>query len=213
MLYSEIELRLSLSHLRQFLKETLSMIFRKVNHLTCNHNYPVNKLKRQVAAGQYITWLSQGWDIINIDETIFQSTDNRRYSWVSYDQNTLLSDAKRLSRVSMVAACTSKVDLLFTINQGYTTGKMFLLFLIKLACYLNSQDSNWRSHTVLMIDNAPYHRSAEMQRAYKQLKLPIMFLGPYQFHMAPVEKVFRYIKNRDLNPLRTRAQSTLAIWT
>ena len=34
-----------------------------------------------------------------------------------------------------------------------------------------------------------------------------MYLGPYQFKMAPVEHFFAYLKNRDLNPLNTRAYS------
>jgi hypothetical protein len=34
-----------------------------------------------------------------------------------------------------------------------------------------------------------------------------MFLGPYQFAMAPVEKLFAFIKGRDLNPLMRRAYS------
>jgi hypothetical protein len=35
----------------------------------------------------------------------------------------------------------------------------------------------------------------------------IMFLGPYSFNMAAVEKLFSFVKNRDLNPLATRAYS------
>jgi transposase len=34
-----------------------------------------------------------------------------------------------------------------------------------------------------------------------------MFLGPYSFDMAAVEKLFSVIKNRDLNPLALRAYS------
>jgi hypothetical protein len=35
-------------------------------------------------------------------------------------------------------------------------------------------------------------------------KLPILYMGPYHFKLAPVEMFFNYIKNRDLNPLRSR---------
>jgi transposase len=34
-----------------------------------------------------------------------------------------------------------------------------------------------------------------------------MFLAPYSFKMAPVEKLFAYVKNKDLNPLVARAYS------
>jgi hypothetical protein len=32
------------------------------------------------------------------------------------------------------------------------------------------------------------------------MRLPLAYLGPYQFKMAPVELVFAYIKKFDLNP-------------
>ena len=41
----------------------------------------------------------------------------------------------------------------------------------------------------------------------RDLKLPLMFLGPYQYSMAPIEMMFSYMKNRDLNPGKTRAAS------
>lgn len=92
-----------------------------------------------------------------------------------------------MGKVSLIAACSSAGGLLFTANLGTTSTNTFLLFLIKLSHYMNSSKPNWRSSTVLLIDNAPYHRSARALRAYQDLKLPVMFLGPYQFHMAPIE--------------------------
>jgi transposase len=80
-----------------------------------------------------------------------------------------------------------------------------MLFLIKLSNYLDEISPKWRSNTIIMVDNAPYHRSKMMMGKYPLLKIPIMFLGPYQFKLAPVELMFSYIKNRDLNPLNTKA--------
>jgi hypothetical protein len=42
---------------------------------------------------------------------------------------------------------------------------------------------------------------------YRRLKLPIMFLGPYQFNMAPMELMFSYIKQHDLNYMETTVSS------
>ena len=61
--------------------------------------------------------------------------------------------------------------------------------------------------TLIMIDNAPYHRSAITKDFAQRMSLPLMFLGPYQFAMAPVEKFFAFIKARDLNPLMSKAYS------
>ncbi|CDW82992.1 UNKNOWN [Stylonychia lemnae] len=136
-----------------------------------------------------------------------QLLNNRHYSWINPRKPQIVGLAQRLIKVSMIAAGSSDGEVLFTMNQGNNTGDTFLLFLIKLAHYLNSQRPDWRLNTILLIDNAPYHRSRDMMAAYRKLKLPVMFLGPYQFHLAPIEQVFRFIKNRDLNPLTTRAQS------
>jgi transposase len=72
---------------------------------------------------------------------------------------------------------------------------------------LDSQNPNWRESSMLLLDNASFHKSSQAKENYKAMKLPIMFLGPYSFNMAAVEKLFSFVKNRDLNPLATRAYS------
>ena len=42
---------------------------------------------------------------------------------------------------------------------------------------------------------------------FEAFGLPIMYLAPYSFKMAAVEKLFSFIKNRDLNPLVSRSYS------
>ena len=81
------------------------------------------------------------------------------------------------------------------------------MFLAKLVRHLDVLDSGLRSSTLIMIDNAPYHRSKSTQEFIARQCIPVMFLDPYQFSMAPVEKFFAYIKNRDLNPLMRKAYS------
>jgi transposase len=39
------------------------------------------------------------------------------------------------------------------------------------------------------------------------MEISLILLAPYQFRLAPVELMFSYIKNRDLNPLNTKALS------
>jgi transposase len=58
-----------------------------------------------------------------------------------------------------------------------------------------------------MLDNAAYHRSKFMRDKLATLKVPLMFMGPYQFKMAPIELFFSYIKSKDLNPLKSNLTS------
>jgi transposase len=55
-----------------------------------------------------------------------------------------------------------------------------------------------------MIDNAGYHKSRYVQDKILKMKIPLMFLGPYQFRLAPIEMFFSQIKRNDLNPLNSR---------
>jgi hypothetical protein len=86
---------------------------------------------------------------------------------------------QRLRSLSIIAAVSSEGKFMFTINSGKNNSNTFMLFLIKLSNYLDSVDPRWRQDTVIMIDNAPYHRSKLMMEKYELLKIPLMFLGPY----------------------------------
>jgi transposase len=58
-----------------------------------------------------------------------------------------------------------------------------------------------------MLDNANYHKGVATRDLMTSLNLPVLFLGPYQFRMQPIELVFNFIKDHDLNPLKTKTSS------
>jgi transposase len=99
---------------------------------------------------------------------------------------------------------SSKGEAFFTINNGITNKYTILYFILKLVEHLDSRNKHWRSKVIFMLDNASYHKSKLMRGFLSRLNIPLMFLGPYHFKMAPIEIFFAYIKNRDLNPLKTR---------
>jgi transposase len=72
---------------------------------------------------------------------------------------------------------------------------------VRLCRELEQRDRDWRSKSVILLDNASIHRSREAFRYYEAIQIPVMFLAPYSFEMAAVERLFAFIKNRDLNPL------------
>ena len=160
-----------------------------------------------MAASYYIQFLAQGKNIINIDESVLNQTDERQRGWCQPGQRNMVTTMQRLRSLSIIAAVSSEGRFMFTINSGINNSNTYMLFLIKLSNFLDSINGKWREKTVIMVDNAPYHRSKYMMEKYELLKIPLMFLGPYQFKMAPVELMFSYIKNRDLNPLNTKALS------
>jgi hypothetical protein len=99
---------------------------------------------------------------------------------------------------NIIGALSSEGEFLFTVNVGNTNGHSYSLFIMKLVAHLDKQDPNWRMKTVLMMDNVVFHRGQIVMAVYHALKLPILFLGPYHFRMAPAELAFNYIKTHEL---------------
>jgi transposase len=151
--------------------------------------------------------MSEGKRIINIDETAISATDSRRRSWVGFGVKNITSHSQRLNQVNKIAAVSSSSDFFYTLNIGKTNSKTFLLFMAKLIAHLDSVNASWRANTVLMIDNAPYHRSSYIMSRFKAQDLPLLYLGPYQYKMAPAEMLFAYLKGRDINKLSSRPYS------
>ncbi len=77
-----------------------------------------NLLKRQIAASEYIRLLKSGREIINGDESIIRSTDQRTSGWVRKGKQVFTSNVLRLPQISMIAPINSKRKIFFAINQG-----------------------------------------------------------------------------------------------
>ena len=69
-----------------------------------------------MAASEYLRRLSEDLEIINIDESIIRSSDQRKRGWVLAKNRILVSHARRLPQISMIAAITSKGKVFFTVN-------------------------------------------------------------------------------------------------
>ena len=74
------------------------------------------------------------------------------------------------------------------------------IYLVELVKMLDEEDVRWREDTVIMWDNASYHSNPRTKRLLERLRIPLMFLGPYSYDMAPAELLFAKLKTADLHP-------------
>ena len=65
---------------------------------------------------------------------------------------------------------------------------------------LDEQRQDWRRDTILLLDNASYHNSVRTIAVMQQLEMPVMFLAPYSYNVAPCELWFGHFKSEDINP-------------
>ena len=77
------------------------------------------------------------------------------------------------------------------------TMKMFFQHFAKK---LDKENKNWRSETVILLDNASYHNGREIQKLFSDLKIPIIYTGPHSYDAAPCELLFAAFKCKDINP-------------
>ena len=54
----------------------------------------------------------------------------------------------------------------------------------------------------MLLDNAKYHKLAEVRAAIKKFGISVIFSGPYSYVSAPIELYFGLLKRGDLNPER-----------
>ena len=136
----------------------MNVSYRLVRPITSQHNNPSAKLQRQLAASYFIRNMIRGKRIINVDESVIRQTDHRKRGWIAREKHNMVVQSSRLNCVNIIAGISSYGEFFFTVNQGKTNGITFLYFLTKLISELDSIDSEWRRNTVIMVDNAPYHR-------------------------------------------------------
>ena len=155
----------------------------------------------------FIKYLTEGKRIINIDESNVEETDARKRGWYFPRKKNQQTRNSRINAVNIIAGVSNLGDFMYTVNSGKTETDTFFLFLMKVMRQLSVENINWRDETIIMLDNAAYHRSQINLERFKKYKVPVLFLGPYHFKLAPMELMFSYIKNRNLNPLNSRATS------
>ena len=198
---------MSRTHLGKFLRERLGATFRLLKPIKAIQNQPAALLQRQYAAARYIEALDRGLRVICLDESVIKWTDHRKRGWVPKARRNQVTSNANTNGVNLIAAMCSSGEVCYTVNCGITNSETFCLFLVKLVEHLDGEDLRWREHSVIMLDNANYHRSVPTLRVMDDLRLPVLFLGPYHFRLAPVEMLFNYVKNRDLNLLHSKLRA------
>ena len=74
------------------------------------------------------------------------------------------------------------------------------IYIKELVKCLDAKDKNWRKTHVFLVDGASYHQANSTFNVLRDLHIPIMFLSPFSYDAAPIEKLFNAIKTGDINP-------------
>ena len=76
------------------------------------------------------------------------------------------------------------------------------IFFRDLVRKLDKERKDWRSNTIIILDNAPYHTCPSIMKLFKELDMPVCFTGPHSYDASPCELMFAHFKADDINPNR-----------
>ena len=63
-------------------------------------------------------------------------------------------------------------------------------FFRELVGKLDKDRLNWRENTIVLMDNASYHKGTNAIKLYESLRIPVMFTGPHSYDAVPAELFF-----------------------
>jgi len=176
----DLKKEISLTTVRRLLKYCYGLRYKKVYFREKSANSIEAKQKRQLASFYFAMQLSEGREIFNIDESSIELTCFLQKQWGKKGSQLYSKNSKRLNRVHIIAALSSKGRGFFAVGYGTNNGNSFWLFLLKLAAQLQRENQDWRHKAVFLIDNARYHRSKANLQRFQDFQFPVTFLGSLQ---------------------------------
>ena len=178
------------------------MSFRKITKIALQANSINNLFLRQRFAIKLISITSKKIIFLNIDETWLDMSDFRRMKWrpkYSTNSNPVVMIQPR---ISMILGMDTLGNVYVSLTQSNSNSQIMECFFRQLVLKLNKDRLDWRENTIILLDNASYHKSTSALKLYESLRIPLMFSGPHSYDIAPCELFFAQFKSVDLNPER-----------
>ncbi len=137
-----------------------------------------------------------------VDESGFAATTQRAYGWAPRGRQVYgLRSGNRRPRTSLIAALQHKRLLAPVLFAGTCNTLAFNAWLRQ------ALRPHLTANTVVVLDNASFHKSQETEQIITETGAKLLFLPPYSPHLMPIEHTFGTLKkNRAYHPHLTLDQ-------
>ena len=149
-----------------------------------------------------LEFLKSGKRIINVDETWLNQSNFVRKAWFTSSATATIPLRAITPTLSMIAALDNEGRIYFSLNHSSTDQDVFMVFMRYLVRQLDQDTPGWEEDSIILLDNATYHRGEEIRKYFRKMQLPVMYSAPYSFSTAPIETLFSHLKLGELNPNR-----------
>ena len=182
------------------MRDDMKMRYKNITAITWKQNSDTNRVLRQVWSKAFIRMQPSTRVILNFDESWIDHMDCRYRKWGLIGSPNSISKKQVHPRVTMIMAIDTLGNLYSSYTQVNTDSLVISMYLRELVKQLDKDRPKWRDNTVVLLDNAKWHTAGLVLDTMSELRVPVMFLPPHAYKVAPIEMLFAAIKAKDLNP-------------
>ena len=200
----ELEIDMTPQFVRTVMTKEMGMSYRKILKASYHSNSPQNRILRQQWALKFIELWEAGYTFLNIDETWLGMSDMRKMKWREHGTSNAVATVLMCPRISMITGVDTLGNSYVTLTQANSNSSIMQIYFMALVKKLDKIRPNWREKTVVLLDGASYHNSKPTIQIFEQFKIPVMFLAPHSYNVAPCELYFAWFKKADINPRKLK---------
>lgn len=127
--------------------------------------------------------------VIYIDESGIDSNDSYSYGWSLKGKRFYSTKpGKNRERLSIIGALCEDIFFAPMVYQGYCTGKLIEAWLQKFLL------PHLQPGQVIIMDNAPFHKSKKIREIIEQAGCELLFLPSYSPDLNPIEHWWHKVK-------------------
>ena len=182
------------------MKEQLDLSYKKIVRLASKANSVRCLIQRQQCAVEFLKLAKSKRRLINIDESWLDAVRYQRRCWQPRTGGPGEKQIGITPRLTLIAGIDNLGGVFFSLLQANSDDEIMGIFLVELVRMLDAEDKHWRKDTVIVWDNASYHKSTKTLSLLETLKVPLLRLGAYSYNLAPAELLFARLKTADLHP-------------
>ena len=97
-------------------------------------------------------------------------------------------------RLALLASIDTDGRIYYALSHANTDADTMSLFILHLVRQLDNDIPGWKDDSVMLLDNASWHKGDEIIEVLRDLKIPLMFSAQYSYSSAPIELMFSGLK-------------------
>lgn len=98
----------------------------------------------------------------------------------------------------MIIGIDTTGQIYLSLLQSNSNDKIMEIFFKALVNKLDKERNGWRSDTLIILDNAPYHSCGSSLKLFEEMNIPLCFTGPHSYDASPSELCFAHFKKESI---------------